>query len=437
MPNGKPNGKVPIVTSIIATICIILYIGALAYGALNIYNSITERRALGDQEFDRIADLASAAGVQGFMSEPYIQTIQDAVDGSETILGVIITGSRGEFAFERERGTVITWVNNSPRFVPRFAVSNPPKHHYLPLLIEGQRNANINAVSGYLDYNYCIEILKRTLLIILFALTLAFFTLLMDALVVKNRVRAAAGVPPPAADAEPLTESDTENSDPIPEDFEEEAGDQQEDPFPGDLPAIESPTEEEPEEKFEEAAETEIEADENAVEGIPSLFSPRGNIGWENYTEDRLESELHRCASAEQDLALIVTAFNEPEKLSKEQFRRFADEAVLFFEHRDLIFEYQEQGISVICPNYSLEQGFAKSEEFNSRVFSKLPRSVGSKIDLRFGISSRAGRLIDAGRIMLEAAEALKRAAIDGESHIVAFKSDPEKYRRYISEHQN
>ncbi|MDR0641743.1 MAG: hypothetical protein LBG07_04700, partial [Treponema sp.] len=54
------------------------------------------------------------------------------------------------------------------------------------------------------------------------------------------------------------------------------------------------------------------------------------------------------------------------------------------------------------------------------------------KIDLRFGISSRSGRLIDAERIMLEAREALKRAAEDNASHIVAFKSDPEKYRQYV-----
>jgi hypothetical protein len=474
MPNEKTDGNAPLITSIIAAICIILYIGALAYGALNIYNSITERHALGDREFDRIADLASAAGVLGFMDEPFIQTIQDAVDGSETILGVIITGSRGEFAFERERGTVITWVNNSPRFVTRFAVTNPPKH--LPLRVEGQRNANIFAVSGYLDYHYCVDILKRTLLITLFALTLAFFTLLMDALLMKNRVHAPQDESPamggknveesgafPEDDltlAEPATEA------PAPEIFEEEAGDR-EDLLPDDLPDMDTLPEDELEEELEEPEledeleepeleeeeleepeleepeleedepELELGPDESAVEGVPSLFSPRGNIGWETYTEDRLESELHRCASAEQDLALIVMAFSKPEKLSKEQFRRFSDETVLFFEHRDLIFEYREQGISVICPNYSLEQCFDQAEEFNSRMFSRLPRTVGSKVDLRLGISSRAGRLIDAGRIMLEAAEALKRAAVDPVSHVVAFKSDPEKYRQYISEHQS
>jgi GGDEF domain-containing protein len=126
-------------------------------------------------------------------------------------------------------------------------------------------------------------------------------------------------------------------------------------------------------------------------------------------------------------------AFKEPAALSKEQFRRFCEEVVLFFEHRDLIFEYRQQGISVICPNRSLEQAITSSEEFSNRVRGKFFQPAGTKIDLRFGLSSRSGRLINAERLMIEAGEALKRAIEDTASHIVAFKSDPEKYRQYLS----
>jgi hypothetical protein len=480
---SKENGKVPVISTIIAALCIILYFGALSYGALSIYGSVSERRALGDREFDSLADLASAAGVLGFMDEKFIQTIQDAIDGSQTILGVVITGSKGEFAFERERGTVITWVHNSPRFVPRFAVTRPPR--YTALRIEGQRNVNIQAVSGYLDYDYCIEILKRTLLLTLFSLTLAFFTLLMDALLAKNRApgppqpvkspagegKAAAAVQPekketvsPAApdqEEDPQEEAEAAGDEDFDFDDEDEFPDFDDEEIPNFLPgggpaggppaerkptaADRSPAAAEPNPvedpipaEEDNPAEDPILAEErNPEEETPrGLFSPRGNIGWESYTEDRLESELRRCASVEQDLAFIVTAFKEPERLSKEQFRRFCEESVLVFGHRDLIFEYGDQGISVVCPNYTLEQGFAKAEEFNSQVLSKLPRPVGSKTDLRFGISSRAGRLINAERIMIEAGEALSRAAADAASHIVAFKSDLEKYRQFIKEHR-
>ncbi|MDR0642657.1 MAG: hypothetical protein LBG07_09385, partial [Treponema sp.] len=450
MPNRNKSGKIPVLSAIIGALCIILYIGALSYGALNIYNNITERRALGDREFDGLADLASAAGVLGFMDEKFIQTIQDAIDSSETILGVVISGSKGEFAFEKERGTVISWVNNSPRFVPRFAVTRPPK--YLPLRIEGQRNVNIQAVSGYLDYDFCIEILKRTLLIVLFSLTLAFFTLLMDALLTKNMAGSGAkaavspqgaadnspGGPPgssangppggsapgPAVVHSPAGEKEAPGTAPAPGKEPEKTGTAEEE-VPGeeqtdwntenfdfededDFPYLED--EEIPEETGTAAAES-------PASGPQGLFSPRGNVGWESYTRERLESELHRSASTEQDLTVIVMAFKEPEKLSENQFRCFADEAALFFEHRDLIFEYGERGLWIIHPNHNLEQDLAAAEEFNNRIIAKLPRPEFSKIDLRFGISSRSGRLIDAERIMLEAREALKRAAEDNASH--------------------
>jgi hypothetical protein len=465
MPNGNKSGKIPVVSAIIGALCIILYIGALSYGALNIYSSITERRALGDREFDSLADLASAAGVLGFMDERFIQIIQDAIDSSETILGVVISGSKGEFAFEKERGTVITWVNNSPRFVPHFAAAESPN---LPLRIEGQRNVNIRAVSGFLDYDFCIEILKRTLLIVLFSLTLAFFTLLMDALLTKNTPKSgeraavfprespkdSAANPSGGSSAGPavLYSPAKEKQAPGPKEEPSPSGEEPE--KPGDdaveeeIPGGEQTgwnTENfdfEDEDDFPYLEDEKIPGDsdtaaprtwtESPVSGPQGLFSPRGNVGWESYTRERLESELHRSASIEQDLTVIVMSFKEPEKLSESQFRCFTEEAALYFEHRDLIFEYGERGLWVIQPNHSLEQDLAASEEFNNRILAKLPRSGFSKIDLRFGISSRSGRLINAERIMLEAREALKRAIEDAVSHIVAFKSDPEKYRQYV-----
>ncbi|MDR2376163.1 MAG: hypothetical protein LBD96_06980 [Treponema sp.] len=461
MSGKKDEGKTPVVSTIIAALCVMLYIGGLSYGALSIYNSVIDRRALADREFDNIADLVSAAGVLGFMDEPFIKTIQDSIDGSQTLLGVVITSSQGEFAFERERGTVITWVNDSPRFIPRFAVSNPPK--YLPLRVEGQRNVNIQAVSGYIDYDYCIGVLKKTLMVVLSALVLAFFTLLMDTLLIKNREPVPREMPQ-GAYKKPATENSGETpvkapdsavqaeepQDPpaetqVPDDWmpPDDAGtdsddnddnDNNDDNDTDELPDFDLTDNDDNDDElpgFDLTDDDELpDSDQKTPQG---LFSPRSGTGWEAYTNDRLDSELHRCASTEQDLALIVAVVKEPAKLDAEQFQLFCREAVQYFEHRDLIFEYQDQGISVICPGFSLEQAFAASEEFNNRVLGQLSRPAGSKVDFRFGISSRSGRLIDAGQISFEAAEALKKAVDDRESHIVAFKSDPEKYRHYIT----
>ena len=49
------------------------------------------------------------------------------------------------------------------------------------------------------------------------------------------------------------------------------------------------------------------------------------------------------------------------------------------------------------------------------------------------GISSRSGRLVDSTRIGKEAEAALKKAREEHDSHIVAFKPDPDKYRLYLA----
>ena len=49
------------------------------------------------------------------------------------------------------------------------------------------------------------------------------------------------------------------------------------------------------------------------------------------------------------------------------------------------------------------------------------------------GLSSRAGRLVDADRISQEAEAALQKARDDCDTHIVAFRPDADKYRRYLA----
>jgi hypothetical protein len=51
---------------------------------------------------------------------------------------------------------------------------------------------------------------------------------------------------------------------------------------------------------------------------------------------------------------------------------------------------------------------------------------------LRIGISSRNKRLVRAARLLLEASRALDKAGQEPDSPIVAFKSDPEKYKAFM-----
>jgi hypothetical protein len=391
---GKKNttDKGTVITAIIASVCIVVYLAALVFAVLRIYVSIDERRLLAEREFFDIADLSTSAGVLGFMDEPFIQAIEDALDASRTLQGLIISGPNGEYAFEREQGSVVIWVNNSPRFKSRFDISREPL--YMPLRIEGLRNVNIQAVAGTLDYGVITGILRQTLLAILIGLVISFFTLLLESLAGKKPAPALGAnfSPPGNPAAEVFVPAEQKN-----------------DEASFLLKAPPSP------EKAEEPK---------------GLYSPRGNIGWEEYTTDRLAAELHRCASFEQDLVFIVMEFKG--KLTDAFYRQFADDAVNFFTLRDLIFERGQRGISIIFPNIDLDMGFSKSEEFHNRILSTYSSVLKSKTDLCIGLSSRSGRLVDAERIMFEAVEALERALADRVSHIVAFKSDPEKYRAFI-----
>jgi hypothetical protein len=389
MSNGKNTGKVPVVSTIIAAFCLIVYIAALSYAALMIFDSVSERRAMADDEFDRITDLASAAGVLGFMDEPFIRTLQEAVDNSFTLLGVIISGPNGEYAFERERGTVISWINNSPRFKSRFGTTYPARH--MPLRIEGQRNVNIHVVSGYIDYGQCVKILKHTLLAILAALTLAFFTLLIETVLLKNRT--------PAARPAPVT--------------------------PVVPPSAPPPGEDVPEDLF-----TDI---ENSIKGESEKTKDEELSGPAlDPAEERLEDELRSSMLAGNDLVYMEIGIKNSVLAEDALYQAITRTTLKFFSHRDLIFKKEGGLIAVICPDTGLDEGFAQSEDIDYHLRKGDVKGIPADMDIRIGLSSRAERSIEAERLMFEAEEALRRAREDPVSHVVAFKSDPEKYREFI-----
>ena len=100
---------------------------------------------------------------------------------------------------------------------------------------------------------------------------------------------------------------------------------------------------------------------------------------------------------------------------------------------RDLLFEYGKLGILAILPGFDLDTGISKSEKFYQRIEKKFPVRKKAHSTLYIGLSSRSGRLVNADRLIMEAQEALQKAKHDQKSPIIAFKSDPEKYRAFIA----
>ena len=384
----KIRKETSVIGAVIAAICIILYLGALVQAAVRFYMSVEERNITADQEFAAIVELALTDGKRAFMDERFIENMNYALASSKSIEALIISGPEGEYAFERQKGYVVTWVNNSPRFINRPGFSN--RNLNRPLSINNLRNVNIMAMARAFDYYELSGILKETLLIILVGFTVAFFTMLLQMLLGKSSTEAA------GKRVAPEYEYKNEH-----------------------VPVTET---------ADTAGEIESESGESSPKG---LYSSRSGIGWEEYARDRLDSELHRCASTEKDLALILMEFTDI--TNDVMYKQAAEEAVSFFTSRDLLFEYGKYGVSIILPDVDLDTAMSKSEKFYQRIMKKFPHDNRSSSGICIGLSSRSGRLLNAGRLMLEAAEALKKAKSDPKSSIIAFKSDLDKYRTFIA----
>ncbi|MCL1994543.1 MAG: hypothetical protein FWG66_16485 [Spirochaetes bacterium] len=411
-------GKSSPVGAIIASVCIVVYCIAIVSAAVRIFISIDQRRDIAEREFTHIADVASFAGAQGLTEASFVQTMNDLLISSSTIEAIIISAPEGHFAFERQQYRSVRWANNAPQFIRRF---DNFQAMFRPL--PGLGNVNMQGVAAALDYAHISSILGQTLIIIMSGLALAFFTLLMEFLLVKQAADNRASLFP---DSHSHKRSFAERRR-APAGAGAAAG--------AGVAASRLYPEVEREEVKEEIKEEELAAD--PPEGpepykkadSKGLYSPRANIGWEEHASDKLEAELHRCSSSELDLILVAMEFKS---ISDDGFlKMFASDAAVFFGGRDVLFEKGDRGIFAITPSVSLEKGVAMAEQFHKQVSERYSHALSAG-DLHIGITSRRERLVTAERMMIEANEALRRAKAENVP-ILAFKSDPDKYRAFIS----
>jgi hypothetical protein len=399
----------------------------MVFAGVRVYTGITNRRNLAEKEFSSLADLSAKVGSSGYMSESFRETIIDSITRSRTLQGVIISGPNGEYAFERDRGTSIAWTRDSPYFKTQFGISREPFFQKIRVNGEaGVQNVTLRAVYNYIDYDFLITILKRTLLMVLATLCLALFTLIFQFLLINPsspKGEIALKVKP-----EPYREKEkhTKEKEQEQEQQKNEPKEPIDDSFFTDLEKNSPP------EKINRPLQP-ISSPDSPKE-TAGLYAPRSYIGREEYTRDKLTAELSRCTSFGQDLVLMLMEIQEGAvKVEDTRFRFLADETVKFFLRRDLIFERGAQGITVILPSIDLDQGFANSQKFHKLLISKYAETFKTTIELYMGLSSRADRLIDEERFIFEASGALKKAMGDPSAPIVAFRSDPEKYRAFMA----
>ena len=468
----------------IALFCIVVYAGSLLYGAFRVYRSIESQKQRAVTELDGIQNHITQNN-SGFFTEPVREEIKKRLADSSALQGIIITWSDGNIPFEKEAGAVIRY-DPSPGFIPRFGYTALQARQ---IDLPGFRNVSIHSVFNTINYENLVLVLRQTLIAILGALLISFLTMIVTLLRSRSASNAGIQIPDdkisrtdyssqtdflsqtaasPEADIS-FPDSFDDMEEPVSDGFSDDEdfaviGDDAGDVMGGDdfsVPEPDMPGDEGMDDDFslpdfddfsgseaapaaddgfhlddfldeEEFSLPESQSTDEPQSAPNGLYSPRSNLGWEAYTQDRLASELHRCASSEQDLVVLLMECGEGVNCDAVLYKKIADEAVGQFNLHDLTFENGSSGITVIIPNCGLDQGISMAEAFHARLFKSCYESFHSKNDFLTGISSRSGRLIEADRLLLEAGKALEKAKVDAGSPIVAFKSDPEKYREYV-----
>lgn len=161
------------------------------------------------------------------------------------------------------------------------------------------------------------------------------------------------------------------------------------------------------------------------------LYSTKTGFTEEKFLVTRLESELSRASSSELDLSLLLIKipeidFEDPCGID------CCNQILNIFHYRDIIFEYKNDGIAVIVNGVDIDKAMETSEQIYAELCSTLTQNYKNTKPL-IGISSRTLRFISGERLIIEAEQALLHAQEDADSPIIAFRVNPEKYRKFMA----
>jgi GGDEF domain-containing protein len=416
-------------------------IAAIVLFSVSIVSEVGKGTSDAERSFNGILQMTSDTAIQsGFMSDQFIASMTDTCRATPMLSALVISTSSGfVFAWPEQSGTIQYDAQGKARITDSSLFSKA----FSANLDVGNGTAGsvvITAVVRVLPANAIFSASRVSFFIILSLLLITVILLVFSPSSGKPAKKEASA----KGDREELNIRETDDSaisfDEIRSDEEEFAD--AEIPFDSDvIPHFEATDSAERDETnsavcVEEASEPEAKyTKEESSGGVPSpagLFSPVTGIGWEQYLPERLDAELVRAASSEQDLALIVIRISgllHTDLVS----RKITDALVDVVRFKDMLFEFGQNGFAGILQNTNLDQAMKEADDIYAKIDS-LFMDTGFNGQMTIGITTRTARLLPASRMIEEAVSAAKKALEEPSLPIVAFRANPEKYRDFVAE---
>lgn len=166
---------------------------------------------------------------------------------------------------------------------------------------------------------------------------------------------------------------------------------------------------------------------ENTGTGIPKAKTAVPAAEQAKLIEE-LTSAISETAMAEEDLALLFIRMNglaQNEAIVKTIQTQLDKIHKLFF--------FDEHTIALLIYYAPLDKAMHIASNLYDGIYPLAGADV-SESQLGLGLTTRAGRLIPAYRMVEEAAAAINKAVVPGSDPIVAFRVNAEKYRRHLAQ---
>lgn len=435
----------------------LVLLSSIALFSVSVHSALQKGADEAELSFSWITRSSSLSAVtDGFMSDRFVAKLTETCRRSQNLVALMITAPSGVVYAWPDRSAQISYdsggnaqLNGSSIFMQTFSTELDIPGSSAPTVI-------VTAVMYILHPSAIFDASRLS-----FMITLALILVTLIMIIAWSPVRQS-GIDNTAAYGSGIGESDDPYNfnEPVPpfhdsegdysitdeipfpdepEDYSDISGYDYQDDIPFDDPVLPdfdmddtvTETVSHEEESIDEDPPPQIVTEDTEESRPEGLFSPATGVGWEAYLKERLDAELIRSASSEQDLSLMIIRVSGT-KHTDLVSRKIAQAVLELIQYRDMVFEFGSDGFAGVFQNVSLDQAMKLADGLYETIDTLLSESEYES-QITIGITTRTARLITAERMIEEAVTAAAKAIAEPDLPIVAFRANPDKYRDYVA----